>query len=140
MVVTITAATKLTVGALALEPTSRIGFFEELLLKNGFEEVTTDSTVQRDALLWLVNTDPLMMTSEDDEYAIITRFTLVVFYYTLDGPNWSQNDSDEFWLTGEETCNWAGVECSGGAIDDFGYWDAEPDCKYYPFLFACLCR
>jgi len=59
------------------------------------------------ALDWIMSVDKLNVT--DDEDRLKQRYTLCVFFYSLNGEDWLLNTS---WLDGNENeCTWYGVTC-----------------------------
>jgi len=67
----------------------------------------TEGTDQYRALDWIMSVDKLNVT--DDEARLKQRYTLCVFFYSLNGEDWLLNTS---WLDGnEDECIWYGVTC-----------------------------
>lgn len=98
------------------------------------------SSPQRQALDFIIDDDPLQLCPKDR--ALVQRYISVVFYYSTDGPNWSEcssptdvndpvdvaeanaacnigGDGSQFagsdaWLTGVSECQWGGITCDVG--------------------------
>ncbi len=65
------------------------------------------------ALSWLLNNDTDTNACGGLD-KIRQRYALAVFYFSTNGHNWVNQNS---WLTPVNECTWAGVTCSGGAVD-----------------------
>ena len=96
--------------------------------------VYDDGTPQNDAYQWLVYDDPDYLCPEDD--TLVTRYSLVVFYYSTRGDRWTNcrapsagNVEAEIeanqdcpdgnaWLTSGSACDWSWVSCdaSGNVV------------------------
>lgn len=109
--------------------------------------VYEEGTPQNDAYNWLVYDDPDYLCPEDP--TLVTRYTLVVFYYSTRGDRWTQcrapssgdieseiaaNDDcpgGNAWLTSGSECNWSGVTCDENFSVirlDIGRFSASPKC------------
>jgi len=68
------------------------------------------------ALNWLIDTDTWEPDKGDPnrDYLWLERYVMAVFYFSINGPNWSGKDT---WLSSQPVCNWefSGVtnECPG---------------------------
>jgi hypothetical protein len=67
------------------------------------------------AARWISDEDPMQLDINDLGFE--QRYVMAVFYYSLDGDNWSSSDG---WLSGDSECTWewvVGPGCLNGCID-----------------------
>jgi hypothetical protein len=46
---------------------------------------------------------------------ILQRYGLITTYYSTKGESWTNNDR---WLSGQNECNWEGVDCTSGMVTE----------------------
>ncbi len=59
------------------------------------------------ALDWIANKDEQNLSADSELFT--QRYVLAVFYFSLDGENWT--DDIKSWLTSASFCSWHGVVC-----------------------------
>ncbi|KAL7490080.1 hypothetical protein ACHAW6_015807 [Cyclotella cf. meneghiniana] len=96
---------------------SSMGFTDvvEKLLPISGDKLMDVGSPQHRAARWISDEDPMQMDVNDPGFE--QRYIMAVFYYSLDGDNWSSSDR---WLSGESECNWewvVGSGCLNGCID-----------------------
>jgi hypothetical protein len=82
---------------------------------SALEDLNTEGSPQRDALIWIAGGDKLSEIDEEiegeDLDRLVTRYVLAVFYYSLEGQNWIASDG---WLDPQkEVCEWKFIDCIG---------------------------
>ena len=127
--------------------------FQEMksaLIKNGIlveEDLSNLTSSQSRALDWLVNQDGMQLgMQEDDTDALIQRYVLAIFYYSVGGEGWADHNlsakavksvmqvcdvyritcwndpeltwthSADFMSTSSHECDWFGVACYEGTL------------------------
>jgi hypothetical protein len=69
-----------------------------------------DSTPEGQALMWLINSDPLQLGPQNDSFRIRQRYALLTFWFHSDNSNeWSNSTG---WLENDDECTWFGILCS----------------------------
>jgi hypothetical protein len=64
---------------------------------------------QRQVLNWLANEDPAMLDFETTPFGtILERYAMVTLYYSLNGPQWEDQDG---FLSEKSVCSWGNVTC-----------------------------
>ncbi|KAL3787344.1 hypothetical protein HJC23_004369 [Cyclotella cryptica] len=87
----------------------------EKLLPISGDKLMDIGSPQHRAARWISDEDPMQMDINDPGFE--QRYIMAVFYYSLDGENWSSSDG---WLSGESECNWewvVGPGCLNGCIN-----------------------
>lgn len=79
-----------------------------------------EGSPQNEAAKWIADQDILHLPTDDDRF--VERYALAVFYFALDGPNWSYNLG---FLTAEDHCKW--FQVGFGADDKARYVGAHCD-------------
>ena len=96
---------------------SSVGFIEvveRLYLISG-EALMDVGSPQHRAAKWISDEDPMQLNIDDPGFE--QRYVMAVFYYSLNGDDWSSSDG---WLSGDSECTWKGVSgpgCMEGCID-----------------------
>jgi len=73
---------------------------------SGEDKFQNEDSPQSKALAWIENDHPQVDTG--DESILITRYTLMVLYFSLGGENW---ESKGFWGTSQNECRWVNIDC-----------------------------
>jgi hypothetical protein len=62
------------------------------------------------ALTWIMNVDEMQLDA--DSVGFDERFVLALFYFAMDGSNWSIDANEHgIWLDDTPFCSWVGIEC-----------------------------
>jgi Leucine rich repeat/Leucine rich repeat N-terminal domain len=79
------------------------------ILRNisGSETLTDSASAPFKALYWVDQLDEALICASDSS-ALIQRYALAVFYFSLNGPSWNQSSQ---WLGSSTECKWYGVTC-----------------------------
>jgi len=81
--------------------------FEKLLETTPRNLLSTIETPQGKAFDWLVS-DGMMENPCEQEDTIVQRFGAATFFFATNGEEWTDKS---FWLSGENECEWFGIEC-----------------------------
>lgn len=70
----------------------------------------TPKSPQQRALDWIINTDTYGLVPNEDgnNGALLQRYTMALFYYTMSGSSWLLSTN---WLSGSDICRWYGLSC-----------------------------
>jgi hypothetical protein len=76
--------------------------------------IDTPFSAQREALCWLAYNDgnEIAAVPDANPAALIHRYTLAVFYFSLIAETGSLLDLPGEWLTPESECQWRGISCN----------------------------
>lgn len=85
-----------------------------------FPILVADATPEHLALWWLLEEDPLALSSnvEEEQIHLTQRYALATFWYSLNGPSWTKSDG---WLTAEDECSWFSIVCDYSTVTSVGY-------------------
>ena len=101
-------------------------------------DLQNTASAQYKAATWISNDDERQLDipetmDEEDSFKFVQRYVMAVFYFALNGPNWTRQVG---FLSGEATCDWNFGITVTEAIDgpeqrDYDYgvscWDEESD-------------
>jgi hypothetical protein len=119
----------------------RLDQVKEFLINSKISSATdlqTTTTPQYKAMIWISNDDERELDipesyDEEEAYKFVQRYVMAVFFYALNGPNWTHKVS---FLTDEATCDWnfdlsLSDPIAGSDQSDYDYgvscWDEEAD-------------
>lgn len=102
-------------------------------------QLLDSSSPQYQALAWVadISSEEWGVLSEEEEQDVLARYALAVFYYTLGGPNWvteisNQQPNGASWLENRGTidgiqnvCDWQGISCSGGLVESIQFLSSK---------------
>lgn len=104
-----------TPSSTAVVETERRIALRDALVASGVSstEQSTDPTeAQFQALTWLADADTA--TDIEDTLAVTQRYALAVFYYSMNGPDWTGSSN---WLDpSTNVCEWTGITCIAGEV------------------------
>jgi hypothetical protein len=87
---------------------SRFSILEDVI-GSSFEDDFPNSTLQEEALDWLVDEDPAYLAVDTDSTTLLERYTAAHFYFAMKGSLWTY---DNRWLSKEPVCLWEGLNCT----------------------------
>jgi hypothetical protein len=84
---------------------------------SSFEDDFPSSTLQEEALIWLVDQDPAYLAVDTDSTTLLERYTAAHFYFAMQGTTLWTNQTG--WLSENPVCSWRGIFCKEQGILTF---------------------